>query len=222
MTLPASEINAAVWQKLYSQGGNDLRYPSDVLVRLGSRLFKTNEPLRILDFGFGTGANLLHFASQGLDVHGAEISAHALARTRERLQSAGLAGDLQLIEPGQRLPYEASYFDVVYAWQVLYYNDFDGWRSAVREFERVTRPGGLILVATAAPGDVSQIQAEPLGGHLYRSKVAGQEGCILLIPDRPGLQALFPERQLEVGEFGYHFGHIAARYWIVSYRMSTS
>ncbi len=152
-------------------------------------------------------------------MHGIEISTHALARTQERLKAADLRAVLELIEPGHRLPYEDSFFDVVYAWQMLYYNDLAAWRAALRELERVAKPGGRVLIATAAPGDVSQVQAEPLGGHLYRSKVAGQEGCIVLIPDRQGLDGLFPEQQIQVGEFGYEFGEATAKYWIVTYRM---
>jgi SAM-dependent methyltransferase len=218
MTELASQVNAGVWRRLYAEGGNDLRYPSDVLVRLGARLLSNTRDRRVLDFGFGTGANLLHFAGQGFDVHGVEISEHALARARERLQAAGLSGDLQLIRVGQRLPYADSYFDVVYAWQVLYYNDLDGWASTVGELERVTKRGGLIIIATAAPGDISQVEAEPLGSDVYRSKVRGQEGCVLVIPDRQALGALFPDRQIEIGEFGYRFAGTTARYWIITYR----
>jgi SAM-dependent methyltransferase len=219
---PAAEVNARVWRGLYAAGANDLRYPSEVLVRLGFRLLRTDRDRRVLDFGFGTGANLLHFAGQGLEVHGVEISEHALNRTRQRLASAGLTAQLQLIEVGQRLPYAAGYFDVAYAWHVLYYNDREGWSRAVRELERVTKPGGLIIIAIAAPGDVSQLEAESLGNHLYRSQVSGQEGCLLLIPDRQGLDALFPGRQIEVGEFGFSFAGALARYWIITYRMPTA
>ena len=222
MTDPASEVNARVWRRLYAEGGNDLRYPNDVLVRLGARFLSKIHDRRILDFGFGTGANLLHFAAQGFAVHGVEISEHALARTRERLQAAGLSADLQLIGVGQRLPYADAYFDVVYAWQMLYYNDLDGWASTVRELERVTKRGGLIIIATAAPGDVSQVEAEPLGNGLYRSRVPGQEGCVLLIPDRQALVALFPDRGIQIGEFGFQLPGMAARFWIITYRMPAS
>jgi SAM-dependent methyltransferase len=222
MTGSAQEINAGIWQRLYAAGAGDLRYPSDVLVRLGARLLSNTRERRILDFGFGAGANLLHFAGQGFEVYGVEISEHALARTHERLQAAGLSADLRLLRVGQRLPYDDSYFDAVYAWQVLYYNDVDGWGSTVAELERVTRPGGLIIIATAAPGDVSQAQAEPLGNDLYRSRVGGQEGCVLLIPDEQRLGALFPDRRIRIGEFGFSFPGTTARFWLITYRMPST
>lgn len=218
----AGEANVAVWRRLYAEGSNDLRYPSDVLVRLGARLLTRTRERRVLDFGFGTGANLLHFARQGFEMHGAEISEHALTRARERLQRAGLTADLQLITVGQRLPYADGYFDAVYSWQVLCYNDRDGFVSAVDQLERVTAPGGPIIIATTAPGDVSQVDAEPLGNDLYRSRVPGQEGCVQLIPDRPALAALFPGRRIEIGEFGFRFLTTTARHWIISYRKPVS
>jgi SAM-dependent methyltransferase len=214
----AAELNGAIWQGLYCAGKSDLRYPNDILVRLGARLFGESRGQRVLDFGFGTGANLLHFAEAGFAMHGVEVSEHALARTQEKLRARGRAADLHLVRTGERLPFVDSYFHIVYAWQVLYYNDWNGWRSTVCELERVTEDGGLILVATAAPGDVSQVEAEPLGDHVYRSRVAGQEGCILTIPDREALPHLFPRRLLEIGELGFRFGATATRHWIVSYR----
>jgi SAM-dependent methyltransferase len=219
MTDLADHANAAVWQRLYAEGKNDLRYPNDLLVRLGARLLSKDRDRRILDFGFGTGANLLHFAAQGFETYGVEISEYALARATERLQAAALSGDLHLIRAGQRLPYADCFFDVVYAWQVLYYHSRDGWKSTVGELERVTRKGGLVMVATAAPGDISQEEAEPLGNDMYRSKVLGQEGCILTIPDRETIAELFPGRQIEIGEFGFRFGGTRSRHWIITYRM---
>ena len=216
----ADRTNPGVWRRLYAEGKNDLRYPNDVLVRLGARLFNRKHDRRLLDFGFGTGANLLHFASQGFEIHGVEISEHALARAQERLQAASLSCDLHLIEVGQRLPYPDGFFDVIYAWQMLYYNTRDGWMSTVAELERVTRKDGLVVIATAAPGDISQVEAEALGDHMYRSKVTDQEGCIVTIPDREALADFFPGRQIEVGEFGYRLGSTTARYWIITYRMT--
>jgi SAM-dependent methyltransferase len=217
----AAQVNSRVWQALYAAGRSDLQYPNDVLVRLSTRLFNRERDRRILDFGFGTGANLLHFAGEGYEVYGVEVSEHATARTRQRFETAGLRAELRLIGAEDPLPFEDGYFDVIYAWQVLYYSDRDAWQCKVKELERVTRRGGLILVATAAPGDVSQLQAEPLGDFVYRSNVAGQEGCILTIPEREALPQLFPGRQLEIGEFGFQYGATRTRHWVITYRTPT-
>ena len=80
----AAHINGGIWQALYAAGKGDLRYPNDVLVRLGARLFNRERDRRILDFGFGTGANLLHFAGLGYEVHGVEYR-----NTRPRAPDSG-------------------------------------------------------------------------------------------------------------------------------------
>jgi SAM-dependent methyltransferase len=211
--------NARVWQKLYSEGKNDLRYPNDVLVRMGARLFDASQHKKILDFGFGTGANLIHFASRGFQMSGVEISEHAIAITRERLCAANLTAELHLVRPGEPLSFPSGTFDLVYAWQVICYSDRPGWRFIVKELERVTRAEGLIIVATVAPGDIFHLMSEPLGNGMYRLLIPGQEGCMVTIPKKDELADYFPGRQLEIGDFGFSFGGRAAHYWIVMYQI---
>ena len=210
-----------MWQSLYAAEKSDLRYPNDALVRLAPVFSIVSETGGFWTSDSAPGPNLLHFAGEGYEVHGVEISEHATARTRQRLHAARLRADLRLIGAEDPLPFEGGYFDVVYAWQVLYYSDGDTWRDKVKEMERVTRRGGLILVATAAPGDVSQMEAEPLGDFVYRSTVAGQEGCVLTIPEREALQRFFPGRKLEIGEFGLQYGATRSRHWVITYRVSS-
>jgi SAM-dependent methyltransferase len=215
----AVQRNATIWENLYAGGGNDLRYPSETLVRLLARQLRGQSALRVLDFGCGTGANLAHVASLGHEVAGVEVSSSAIDLARARLESQRLSCRIEWVAPGAALPYPDGVFDLLIAWQVLYYNDRGGWAAAVRELERVARPGALIVIATAAPGDVSQLESEPLGGGEYRSQVAGQEGCVLTIPDRHELGALFPGRELDVGEFGSILNGTRTRHWVVTYRM---
>ena len=131
---PAAIRNQQIWRRLYEEGKADLRYPSEVLVRMGFRLLNPTSHHRLLDFGFGTGANLIHFARLGYDVHGVEISTHALATTKQRLRSADLTATLGLHTPGERLGYPDAFFDVLVAWQVLYYNDWKSLSAVVDEF----------------------------------------------------------------------------------------
>lgn len=210
--------NAEVWQAIYAAGRNDLRYPSELLVRIAARHLAGRPRQRVLDFGFGSGANLAHLAGLGHELHGVEVSGSATALAQAKLQDLGLQARLLMVAPGEMLPFPDGMFDVVVAWQVLYYNDRGGWAAAVRELERVAVAGALILIATAAPGDISQLQSEHLEGSQYRSRVTGQEGCILTIPEREELAELFPGRTLEVGEFGYTFDETRARHWIITYR----
>jgi SAM-dependent methyltransferase len=210
--------NADVWRELYAQGKNDLRYPNDVFIRCCHRYLSPDSAPRVLDYGFGTGANLLHMVAAGFTASGAEISEHALLKAAERLQERGLRADLRSTEPGAALPWPTAYFDAVIAWQVLCYNNWDSWAFAVAELERVLRPGGTLICATTAPGDISQVMADRIGDGLYRSRVPGQEGCIVLIPDEEQLSRCFPGRTFATGEFGYRMGEVIARHWLITYR----
>jgi SAM-dependent methyltransferase len=212
------QCNEDVWKRLYAEGKNDLRYPNDVLVRCCHRYLDHSSDRDVLDYGFGTGANLIHLAQLGFNLSGVEISKHALQKTRLRLDERAIDADLQCVAPGSTLPWSASHFDAVIAWQVLCYNNWDSWRFAVDELERVLRPGGVFICATTAPGDISQTMAENLGDGLYRSRVPGQEGCILVVPDETQLGRCFPGREFELGEFGYRIGKTVARHWLVVYR----
>ena len=219
MTTDAALVHAQVWRDPYSSGRGDLRYPNDMLVRLGARMLDARRDRKLLDFGCGTGANLAHFASQGFEVVGVDVSEHALATTRSRVAAMSQPPELLLVQPGQPLPFEDGRFDAAYAWQVLYYNDLQGWKASVAELERVCKRGALILVATAAPGDVSQTDSTPLEEFTYRlSSTTGQGGCIVTIPDRDALPRFFSGRDLEIGEFGFRFRGTSSRHWIVTYR----
>ena len=209
--------NADVWRGIYSAGKNDLRYPSDVFVRLCSRYIELSSTSKILDYGFGTGANLIHLAQLGFELSGVEISDQAMQKTQARLDERQLSAELKVIAPGAELPWPSEYFDVVISWQVLYYNDWETWGRAVHELERVLKPGGVFICATAAPGDISQIMADPIGDGLYQSRVHGQEGCILLIPEEKQLLECFPERKLELGELYCRIGDTVSRHWLVVY-----
>jgi len=207
--------NIEIWRSLYEQGKNDLIYPNDVLVRIGSKHIDKTKHKRILDFGFGTGANLLHFAKQGFEMSGIEISEHAIKTTIDRLNSEGKRGDLKLARQDGIIDFPDNYFDIVIAWQVLCYNDWSSLTQTVKELVRVLRPGGKFIGATTAPGDITQLLSEPLDTGTYKSKVPSQEGCIVIIPEKSMLTDIFKDQQLDIGEFGYNYSGITSRHWII-------
>jgi len=210
--------NVRIWQQLYADGRGDLQYPSDVFVRLCHRLLDPKTSRRVLDYGFGTGANLLHLARLGFSMTGVEVSAHALAKTADRLAKQDLHADLRLIEAGTSLPFADETFDVVVSWQVLYYNDWTSLRCAVAELNRVLRQGGLFVCSTCAPGDVSMTLSDDLGGGLYRSRAPGQEGCIIVVLNEAQLGEIFAGQTVDVGEFYHRMSDRISRHWVVTYR----
>lgn len=99
-------------------------------------------PLDILDAGCGTGGAMVWLSRRGRVV-GVDLSELALAFCRERrLQRLARASITQL-------PFAPETFDLVACLDVLYHLWVED-RAALREFARVLRPGGFLLVRVAA------------------------------------------------------------------------
>jgi SAM-dependent methyltransferase len=115
--------------------------------RLLTRLLRSLEPQRhwrVLEVGVGTGANLPVLASLGVkQVVASDWSMEALDHT-------AVAGVTRARADATRLPFALAAFDLVLAADVIEHLDDD--RTALREFARVLRPGGhLVLTVPAFP-----------------------------------------------------------------------
>ena len=107
---------------LHAGSESHLSYPDENFVRITHRLFKL-EHLKILDYGFGSGANMIHLLKKHRELSGVEVSASAIAHLRERLSNLRLAADLRYMD-SPTIPFDDGSFDAVFAWQVLYYNNW--------------------------------------------------------------------------------------------------
>ena len=97
----------------------------------------------ILDCGCGTGNNLIMLRKYGRAV-GVDITFSGLAYARDR-------GERQVARASATcLPFAAGQFDLVTSFDVLYAFDDEMERDALNEMYRVLRPGGQILINTAA------------------------------------------------------------------------
>jgi len=96
---------------------------------------------RILDVGCGTGATLELLAEVGQAV-GLDSSRDALRYSRRRGKHRLLLGR------GEALPVAEESFDIITALDLLEHIPDDA--AAVREFARVLRPGGILLVTVPA------------------------------------------------------------------------
>lgn len=99
--------------------------------------------LNILDAGSGTGAAMNYLARFGR-VAGIDLSPLALEFCRERgLARLGRASVTAL-------PFAAASFELVTSFDVLYHRAVGDYRDALREFHRVLRPGGRVLLRLPA------------------------------------------------------------------------
>ncbi len=211
-----NEKNIEVWEEIYSKGLSNLKYPNEMLVRQFNKYHANKNVKRVLDFGFGAGANLIHIAECGCEVFGVEVSDSAIDLVENKLKEKSLTASLTKVN-NHELPYEDNYFDVVVAWQVLAYNNLKSFDDVMGEISRVLKPGGIFIGTMTAVGDISHTMSEKIGDYLYISKVPNQEGATCIIVDKHEVHQFFKNKEIEIGEYYFDLGGIKARHWVVTY-----
>lgn len=139
----------ARWEAAFA-GGTDKSYPSLEVVRL-ERWFYEGKPGRLLEYGHGTGVNLLHLASRGHEIDAIDVSTSARALVERKLeQRTELSRKVRLHTlpvDSMALPFAVASFDYVNCVSVL---SLLGSRHAatllLREFFRVLKPGGKAII----------------------------------------------------------------------------
>lgn len=115
--------------------------------RIARRLLSTVQPLGatdlLLDVGCGTGGTLEFLTDRGSPV-GADISPIALSFCQRRGMSAILQAS------AMALPFADETFSLVTAFDLLYHRQVPEDRVALREFSRICRPRGHLLVTEPA------------------------------------------------------------------------
>jgi ubiquinone/menaquinone biosynthesis C-methylase UbiE len=125
----------------------------------------------LLDYGCGAGVIASHLAGLGYRLTGCDISAEMIASASAHASSPEIRWDVC----DGPLPYEAEEFDAIISSSVLeYVIDLEG---TIREFRRVLRPGGWLLITVPDVRDVQRrreafkrwVLAIPLLGPLMES-----------------------------------------------------
>lgn len=98
---------------------------------------------RVLEVGCGTGGFLVAARRAGLEVVGADVATRWLVVARRRMADRGVTATI-VGANAERLPWADASFDVVVADSVL--EHVADPLAALREWRRVARPGGRLLV----------------------------------------------------------------------------
>jgi ubiquinone/menaquinone biosynthesis C-methylase UbiE len=150
-------VNANVekYDDIY-KNGHDKSYPNLDLVRL-ERWYFNGKPGAALDYGCGTGVNMIHLLSRGYRATGIEASAEGLKLVERKLQSLPAdqreRADLKLIDPNsKRLPLDDNSLDYVVCMSVLSLLETkERIQELIAEFHRVLKPGGKMIVDVNGP-----------------------------------------------------------------------
>jgi SAM-dependent methyltransferase len=102
---------------------------------------------RVLDVGCASGGLSEAFVERGASVVGVDLNPRLIDRARERL---GSRAEFRVTDIASPMPFlETGSVDVVAASLVLHY--LADWGPPLREFARVLRPDGALLVSTHHP-----------------------------------------------------------------------
>lgn len=197
--------NAENWEAIYRQkkAGNYLMYPSEHLVTL---FFQHKSIInlqgRCLDFGFGSANNAEFLIQQMSQLFGIDISDSSVACARERLKNYPNFSSINWsTKPLER----DNFFDLVVAWQMLYYNDKAGLVATIDKLHRSMKSSGIFIATLITPNDVKVKLANRISIDEYEidHRIPHQQGCRVYLPqNKEAFLALFTE--FDVIDVGYY------------------
>lgn len=151
-------------------------HPDTNLIICQKRLFPDGKHKKLLYIGFGEGQNVRYFASEGFECYGTEISPSRMRIAKHELKKHKLAAELRLVSANE-LPFWDNFFDVVVAWQSIYYNDKDGLAATLSEIHRALKPGGQFLSSMLSARHENLCGRE-IAPSVFAPRIKSQSRCI--------------------------------------------
>jgi len=178
------------------------------LVRCQKYLFPDPKGLggqkkKLLYIGFGEGQNLTYLVKEGFDVYGTEISKTRLREATRKLKGRGLKASLELVDSSY-LPFEDNFFDVIVAWQSLYYNNEQTLKESLIEIKRVLMPGGQFLSSMISPKQ-KRLCHKKIAASVYRpARQTGQQNCVIFcFKDKAQIRKMYRLfKNIRIGFYG--------------------
>jgi len=148
----SSELaRAQAWDRLWARSARAYDISMALLPGWGARLKKAVPYIRgqrVLEVSFGTGYLMSHYGKQCGEIVGVDVSESMLRQARTRLDARGVKAEL-LIGDAEALPFPEGSFDCVVNTDAFsVYTDRD---KAMREFFRVLKPGGRLVLMEINP-----------------------------------------------------------------------
>ena len=137
--------------------GSYRHFPSESVLRATvtnsyfTNSIKIQPNMRILDIGSLYANNLVPFADRGCELYGTEVTDESVAISRKHSKIQGIE---TIIKKGfnTSLPFDDNYFDLLLSISTIHYEEnMQNVSDAFKEFKRVTKQSGYVLIRTVAP-----------------------------------------------------------------------
>jgi len=126
-----------------------------------TQLLGSDQQLKILDMGTGTGFLALLLAELGYEVTGADWAANKLEKAKKKMEGTGTSVNF-VVEDAENLSFESEQFDAVVSRHLIW--TLANPDSAFKEWARVTKPGGKVLT------DIPARNSHP-GNHHFGAEI---------------------------------------------------
>lgn len=129
-------------------------YPESHIIRIYERFLKqrfaNGSQLKVLDFGCGTGANLIFFKDKGFDVYGCDVSPTAIdiCKRNKAFNKNQFAVCNEI--PNLVDLFGSTRFDLILSNQTLYYLNDELLDQFTEQAYALTNPGGFIVTTMMA------------------------------------------------------------------------
>ncbi|PRC91479.1 class I SAM-dependent methyltransferase [Solimicrobium silvestre] len=200
--------NAENWEAIYRQkkAGNYLIYPSEHLVSL---FFQNKAAITLsgkcLDFGFGSANNSEFLIQQMQELYGIEIAESSLISAKNRLAKYTNFNPENFKLIAKEHDFNHNFFDLIVAWQMLYYNDMANLELTIAKLADYLKPGGILICTLITNNDVKVRHANRVAADTYEidHRIPHQEGCKVFSPkNKDDFLALF--QAFNVIDVGYY------------------
>lgn len=203
-------MNVNLWEGIYSQGNNYLRYPDDAFLKVYFSYCKAQHKQDVLDFGAGSGVLSEFFIDQGARVVSYDPSVSARS-----VMEARLGNKANIIDESALSTFSENSFDLIVAWHVIYYLDREVLNQWVERFKRLLRPGGKFIATALADDDIYIKTGEELDGGYYRLTIPGQVGAKVALYAREEYDNILRFPKVDIGNFGFQLGDRKNHYHLI-------
>ena len=149
-----------------------MQYPAETLVRIFKGdyigLFPSSyDGLDVLDIGGGDGNNLAFLQQLGFKAHGTEINTFLTRRLTRKLKARKVTA-VTRVGHNDDLPFPDGKFDFLVSWNVIHYCGSRAWMERnIKEYSRVLKPGGFLVLSTMAPGHKHLQESRKVAPNIY-------------------------------------------------------